>query len=146
MRTCLVAVFLILAACNASGPTPINFGADQCAHCRMTITDKKFASEFVSTTGKAFKFDSPECLISYYSEASAESRSRVASMWVSNYNKPGELIDAKSASYLRSVEFRSPMGLNVAAFVNNQEASALLERYPGVILNFDSVVKLAATR
>ncbi|MBI2794825.1 MAG: nitrous oxide reductase accessory protein NosL [Ignavibacteria bacterium] len=146
MRTYLGALFFILVACTASGPTPINFGADPCAHCRMTITDKKFASELVSYTGKALKFDSPECLIGYYYQTSVESHTRITSIWVSNFNKPGELIDAKSASYLRSSELHSPMGLNVAAFVNNQEASAMLERYPGMILNFDSVVKLATGR
>ena len=51
----------LLVACNA-GPVPIAYGTDQCATCHMGITDPRFGSEAVSTTGKVWKFDSAEDL------------------------------------------------------------------------------------
>ena len=40
------------------GPEPFVFGEDQCAHCRMTIMDRAFATQVVATTGRTYKLDS----------------------------------------------------------------------------------------
>lgn len=141
-----VAVFFLLVACGESGPAPIQFGSDQCAYCRMTISDKKFASELITSKGKPYKFDSPECLFRFFSDETVETRSKVASLWVTNYKQPGELIDAKSAFYLQNPEFRSPMGLNIAAFKTEADVVAMFERYPGKRMEFSGVFIAASGR
>src|SRR5690606_253472 len=40
----------------------------------------------------------------------------VHSLWVTDFARPGRLLRAEEARYLRSGALRSPMGLNVAAF------------------------------
>lgn len=146
MKRLLILLCLVAVACDTPGPTPIDYGSDQCTHCKMTISDRKFGAEIISVKGKTYKFDSPECMIGSYTQESAESKSNVASLWVTNYNNPGELINAKYAYYLQNREFRTPMGLNAAAFKTSADRARAMSKFPGKELDFDHVVQLAATR
>ena len=59
--------FIFLFSCSKDSE-PINYGTDQCDHCRMTIMDKKFGAEILTKKGKAVKFDALECMINYLLE------------------------------------------------------------------------------
>ncbi|MGQ9819308.1 MAG: hypothetical protein ACUVQ1_05220 [Candidatus Kapaibacteriales bacterium] len=50
-------------------------------------------------------------------------------------------MDAKTAFYIRTREFQSPMGLNVISLKNEGELSKLQLKQEYEILNWDSVVK-----
>ena len=42
---------------------PITFGDDQCTFCKMSIVDKRYGAEVLTTKGKVFKYDALECMI-----------------------------------------------------------------------------------
>jgi copper chaperone NosL len=108
----------------------------------MFITDDRFVTQVVTTKGKAYKFDSIECMVEFLAEGSLPA-DQIHSAWVSDYNEPGKWIKAEEARYLQSVNIRSPMGANLAAFSSLQDledakvsANGLERRYadlPGVL-------------
>ena len=113
-----------------------------CEHCQMLITDARFVTQVVTTKGKAYKFDSIECMVDFLAEGSL-AESDIHSAWVTASNRPGTWLKAEDARYLQSVNIRSPMGANLAAFSTLQEledakvsANGLERRYedlPGVL-------------
>jgi copper chaperone NosL len=121
---------LTLAACSEPKPTPIDYGRDACVRCRMSISDSKYGAEAVSTKGKTYKFDSPECMLGWYA-AGVVTATEIHSLWVTDFIRPGELIDAKTAVYLESDMLRSPMGMNYAAFRSDEERRRARFSYPG---------------
>ena len=107
--------FSFVTGCSR-GPKPIEYGKDLCEHCSMTIMDKKWGAEYVSDKGKVYKFDSIECLLSYYLHNGLSGRTQENSLWTVDFVKGDELINAEKAYYLKSNTLKSPMGLNVASF------------------------------
>src|SRR5690606_19070125 len=133
---------LVLSACGSPQPATVVIGQDVCEHCQMFITDDRFVTQVVTTKGKAYKFDSIECMVEFLAEGSLPA-DQIHSAWVSDYNEPGKWIKAEEARYLQSVNIRSPMGANLAAFSSLQaledakvSANGLERRYedlPGVL-------------
>jgi copper chaperone NosL len=116
----ILPLFLFLLASGKPEPQPIAYGHDQCDQCGMTITGKKHGSELVTRTSKVYKFDSPECL-AWYVLAKGEAAD-AALLLVPDFNQPGELMDATTATFLQSKKLPSPMAMGLSAFKNNEEA------------------------
>lgn len=113
-----------------------------CHFCKMTIVDRQYATEFVTKKGKCYKFDAIECMVQ---ELDKWDPNEVALMLVSDFENPGVLVDANSATYLTSPEMPSPMGANLTAFDNLDKAKAIhadvsgrLEDWSSLIQNFNS--------
>jgi len=124
MRRIITAFVLALAAaCGSNKPQPILYDADACTFCRMQISDPRFGAEIVTRHGKPIKFDSIECLVSYYKQARAAGD--VASVWVSDFTHPGTLIDASTARFVDVGPGRAPMGRGWAAIPNAGAAASL---------------------
>jgi copper chaperone NosL len=132
-----------LVACSDLQPTPIDYGSAQCTSCKMTITDKQYGSEIVTTTGKTYAFDAVECMLSWYASEGVVKMNQVHSLWVSDHAHPGTLIDAKSACYVASEELHSPMGLNVAAFSSSADCDAAVTTYSGTKHTYTTVLEMA---
>ncbi len=111
----LLAVLGLVAACSAPKPVPIVVGEDLCAFCGMQVSDPRYPAQVVTRAGKAYKFDSLECMLAFLHEGRVAAQD-VHSLWVTDFGTPGRLLRAEEARYLRSGALRSPMGLNVAAF------------------------------
>lgn len=103
--------FFLIVSCNYEAE-PIRFNEDQCAYCKMTISDPKFGAELISDKGRIYKFDAVECLIPYMHENQNE-YARVLSI---AYDHPGQLYPIDSLTFLISDSIRSPMGANVLSF------------------------------
>lgn len=127
-------------ACTLS-PEPINYGKDECEHCRMMITDNKYGAEVVSDKGKIYKFDSIECLIEFALEKNMVGDAN-QSFLVTDFSKPEDLIDAKTAFYVHNDNFRSPMGLNVSAFGSESELTSFITANGGKKLSWFDVIEL----
>ena len=104
---------VVLAGCS-TGPQPFAFGEDQCAHCRMTVTDPAYATQVVTSTGKVYKLDSSECLRAFL-EGDALADEEVRSVWVSAADTR-TLVGADDAWFVRSPNIQSPMGGGLAAY------------------------------
>lgn len=138
-----IASILIITACG-NDPEPINFGEDNCAHCKMMITDEKYGAELVTDKGKIYKYDSIECLLEQLHNKTFRD-DQIGSTWVIDFSNPRTLIDARTAYYTQNDEFRSPMGLNVQAFQHKKDFEKFFNENGGEKLTWDELLNLAGS-
>ncbi len=134
------AVILFLVSCEKSNkPVPINYGVDECAYCRMKITDPRYGSELLLKTGKPYKFDSIECLAAFYIEN--KEKLPIASLWVPDFLTK-TFIKAQTAYYLHSKNLPSPMSLNLSAHKTKENLEKVKSKYGGEELSWQGVLDL----
>lgn len=125
---------LFLSSCKVA-PQPIQYGKEQCVFCKMTIADSRFGCEILTKKGKAYKFDSNECMINYIVKNNVEKES-IALLLTSDYSSTGNFIDVNNAFFIISPSFQSPMGANLAAFSKKNTADQLKEKFDSKILDW----------
>ena len=129
-------ITVLLVSCEIS-PQKIEYGSDACHYCDMTIVNKQHASQLVSTKGKAFKYDAIECMVHSLQENMQDTE--IALYLVADFDKPGELMAAASATYLVSEKIQSPMGANLSAFKNSDKAEKTKEEFSGKTYTWDEI-------
>ena len=122
-RTVTLSAVALFSACGPSKPEPIAYDADQCNYCRMQISDPRFGAELLTRHGRAVKFDSIECLVAFYKQAVVAND--VGSVWVSDFQHPGTLIEATHAAFVDLGAGRAPMGRGWAAVPTADDAIKL---------------------
>lgn len=130
-----IVILLFTISCKVE-PKSIEFGKDQCVYCSMSIVDKTHASQYVTTKGKQFKFDAIECMINTILEKNEEG---IAIILVTDFENPGNMINAKTANYLISKEIKSPMGANLSAFQSVEKAAEFKQIHSGDIYSWTSL-------
>lgn len=128
-----------IQSCGPKGATPIQAGVDACAHCKMTISDLRFASELLTKKGRVYKFDDLQCLISYQSMAEFN-KEDIKENYLSDFNSR-KLEVAHSMVLLHSEALRSPMGGNTAAFKNKEELSKANKEFNGNVVIWSELTK-----
>jgi len=139
MNKVTLAVFITLVILTISckvEPEKINFGADSCHFCKMTIVDQQHAAQYVTLKGKQFKYDAIECLLNELSETGTEN---VGIVLISDYLNPGVMTDAKTASYLISEEIKSPMGAFLSGFSQNEQAKNFVKSDKDEIYSWQTI-------
>ncbi|MGX5819236.1 nitrous oxide reductase accessory protein NosL [Chitinophaga lutea] len=114
-----LALFLFFASACGRQFEPIHYGKDACAHCKMTIMDKRYAAEIVNTKGRAFKFDDIACLRAFEQEPGSM-------RFVNDFTgQSAEPLLVENAVFLHHESFGSPMAGNLRAFAGEAAAKAL---------------------
>jgi copper chaperone NosL len=131
-----------LATACAAQPRPIAYGEDTCALCRMVVSDERYGTELVTRTGRVHTFDSIECLAAFYNDSIPHSD--VASLWVTDYARPGSLLPADRAYYLHSAAMPSPMGAGLTAFGDSAAAAATVAERGGTLLPWPGLLRHVA--
>jgi copper chaperone NosL len=133
-----VAALGAIAACTP-GPRPFRLGEDACQHCHMPIADLRFAGQLVTRTGKVYTFDDIGCLAAFvtYGPVAAED---VHGIHVNAFSTPGSMLDAASATYLRTDALRTPMASGLAAFPSRADAEQAREEFGGELLTWSGVL------
>lgn len=126
----IMAGLLLLAASCSVSPQPIQYGHDNCVQCAMTIMDHRYGTEVVTSTGKAYKFDSVECLVEFLEEHK-DGKEQFSLVLVTPFNHPQTLVDARQSYYLRSKDLPSPMGMYLTAFKEESTAMSFREEFGG---------------
>lgn len=116
----------LLGSCGPANLEPVDiYPEDQCASCRMAVSNRAFASEIVYHDGAASKFDDLGCFDTY---RRAHADEEYAAIFLVNY-ETGEWIP-----YGRSVIVRTgietPMGSGRVAVAGQDAARRLRERHP----------------
>ena len=108
-RSSLALVALGLVACGpAEGPQPIVYDREPCAHCRMLISEPRFAAQLQTQDGEVQNFDDPGCLL-----AALETRSpSVRALWV-HHVREDRWLDAAHVAF--EVTQQTPMGYGLGA-------------------------------
>lgn len=135
-----IAALCLLCACSRT-PEPIQYGKDACAHCRMTIMDKRFAAEVITEKGKVFKFDAAECMAGFLKENPGIESNEKSIFLVSDFNHPGQFVDARKSLFLNDNSLSSPMGGNLAAFSSQSYAEARRKDKAAIIYNWPQLLK-----
>lgn len=135
---CSVGLLLFLSGCKVE-PKPIAYGAANCTHCNMTVADNRYGAELVNDKGKAFFFDSSECLMAYANEQ-PEQTEKAAFLLVTDFTKPNELVDARKAIFLQTKAIPSPMGMYLTAVGDKAAATKMQQEHGGRLLTWNEAV------
>lgn len=136
-RSLLVTIVIFTFVSCELNPKPINYGSDGCHFCSMTIVDKQHASQIVTKKGKAFKFDAVECMVNHLKDVDVTT---IELFLVNDYQAPGDLIDAKKATFLISKEIPSPMGEYLSAFQSRVEADNIEAENNGKLYSWNELL------
>lgn len=130
-----------LQGCGDGGPRAIAYGREECAWCRMTVSDARYGAVQLTERGKQQVFDSVECLAeaTLALDAGAQARASARS-WVTDSLHPGTLVPASVARYLRSDGPGSPMGKGFRAFASVADADREQRRGGGVTMAWEEVL------
>lgn len=134
----VLSMLLIAGACNTE-PDEIKFGTDQCALCRMNISEVKFGAEIVTKKGKIYKYDGAECMMNALSLGNI-SYEDAAGFYVVDAANPKQLTNALNASYLISEKLPSPMGANLSCYSKKADAEAMQKQYGGELKTWDELI------
>lgn len=136
----LILIGFLVIGC-ADGPRDVQIGVEECAHCRMTVSEAPFAAQLRTQQGRTYVFDSIECLAEYFLR-----NDEPRWMWVTDFTSPGNWIATEEAVYLQSANLRSPMGMNLSAYATAEEADSHQRQYEGDILDWNDVLERVQTR
>lgn len=138
MRYFVVMSVLFLASCTVE-PEPLQYGQDACHTCKMTLMDRKFGAELVTTKGKVYKFDDVNCMLTFYHSGELEHRD-FAYKLVTDFSHPAKLIEAADAFYLKSPAIKSPMASQIAAFQEKASMDEVKKEAKGIYLVWGELV------
>jgi len=139
MRIFLLAFLAVAILSCTVEPEPIKYGEDACAHCKMTLMDKKFGAELVTRKGKIYKFDDVNCMLIFYNSGEFASEEFTHKLVV-DFSQPTKLIDAGNAFYLKSPRIKSPMASEIAAFETKDALDKVKEEWNGIYLVWGELV------
>jgi copper chaperone NosL len=130
---------LLLVACQIE-PEPLSYGKDACHHCKMTLVDKKFGAEILTTKGKIYKFDDVNCMLNFYNSGETPVEN-IEQVLVIDFSHPEKLVDARTASYIKSDAIKSPMASNIAAFGLGSDLRKMNTQWNGAQLSWEQLQK-----
>ncbi|HNV98895.1 MAG TPA: nitrous oxide reductase accessory protein NosL [Chitinophagales bacterium] len=128
-RLLILSLASIFVSCSAK-QRPIQEGADACAFCKMTVMEKKYATEIVSVTGKVFVFDDAHCMQSFL-EKNMIQRDDVKLILLTDYNNPENLLSIDQVVLFTSEQLKTPMNGQVIALSDTNALNVLLESMAG---------------
>lgn len=134
--TALLFAIIASAACGTDQPRAVVVGEDQCNFCRMEITEPRFATQVIHTTGKIVMFDAVECLAGYVRGNDAAS---IKSVWVADAATEGDFVRAEEAGFVIDGTLRGPMGRAVA-FASPAEAARQRETLGGFTVSWAALL------
>lgn len=131
---------LVLASCAGPAghqPPDMQYGLDECAHCRMIVSEPRHAAavvfgDGVPADGRTLRFDDLGCLMSHLAESPDAADARV---WV--HDADGRWLDGREALYRHLPDETTPMGYGfVAVRTDDGSGASLLDwsRLPAAVL------------
>jgi copper chaperone NosL len=79
-----MAAALLTTACEHEKPKPVDIEpGDMCSSCKMAISQKKYAAEFIDQDGRDVKFDDIGCMLRFVKERGL--KDRVEAWFVMDY-------------------------------------------------------------
>ncbi len=140
-RALVVFCVALLLACDEAerGPVKIAYGEDGCDACRMIISEAPHAAQ-MRLARKVEKYDDVGCLLERLAKGAAP-----VEMWVTD-QKTGRWLDARSAFYSHSKDFKTPMASGLAAFGDRSDAESHASKYKGEVLSFEQIRSLSRPR
>ena len=99
---------LVASACTrADGPVEPVWGKEPCAHCKMLVSDKRYAAQIIDDAGERRFFDDVGCMVLWIDAHKTPARS-----WAHEASGAAWL-DARTARYVQGA--RTPMDFGFEA-------------------------------
>jgi len=115
-----------VVGCTSSDIKPVDiYPEDQCAQCRMAVSNEAFASEIITNDGRVFKFDDLGCLETFLQR---QSDLALAAIYVKDYQTRAWLLRERSVFVQTSL--KTPMASGKVAVADSVQAKHLAEKYP----------------
>jgi copper chaperone NosL len=110
----LAALALAAAACTRgpARPAPVDTRNDACAHCRMAVSDARFAAQLAAPGEEPRFFDDIGCLRDFLAKGPRLPRGAVA--FVADH-RTREWVRASGALFTRQGSLETPMGSQLVA-------------------------------
>ncbi len=120
-------------------PVEIAIDEEICSHCRMTVSQREFAAESVSSGGSVEYFDDIGCLARWIVE-----RDEIPGqgLFVVDF-ETGRWLDGTVAHFVRSRRLHSPMGHGLGAFEKRERAETVGTELDGRVLSWMEVIRQA---
>lgn len=136
--SCLIVAVAVLANCQKKQAVePVALAPDDmCAYCKMAISEKRYAAEFMDSERQAFKFDEIGCMINFIKEK--KNATKITTYFVMDYDER-QWIKADDARYVSSSELATPMRGGIIAFKNESKAEEAISKYHGKLLRFKDI-------
>lgn len=113
-------LILSMAACGSLEVRPVDiYPEDMCAHCRMAVSDERFACEVVTQSGEALKFDDIGCMEEYLRVKPGTVA--IAETFYKDYANKG-WVRAAMATIVKT-DVMTPMGSGKVAFADPKSAA-----------------------
>ncbi len=139
----LVFMTLLLISCEPSVQA-INYGQDGCSYCRMTIVEQHYGSELLTSKGKAYKFDSIECLAAFVIKEEVPTE-KIHGLYFTDFEDAGNLYPLEEMIFVQASKLKSPMGLNLSAYRNQKTADDVALLYFGETKGWEQVQSFVET-
>jgi copper chaperone NosL len=127
-RACAFFAALLLSVvigCDSSEIKPVDiYPEDMCSHCRMTISDQRFASEIITVAGEVFKFDDLGCMERFKDKSSDL---KIAATFVKDYETKNWISHERSTIVQTSL--KTPMSSGKVALADSVRAKEFLEKF-----------------
>jgi copper chaperone NosL len=141
IKPVLTLLFISLSFCSCSiSPQPLKIGVDNCAFCKMTISNPRFGAEILTKKGKAFKYDDISCLVADLKQNSVTSEN-INAIYSVDFSSSHQLVDVKECLFLESENLRSPMGSNIASVSNKDTLNFYLNNLQAQEISWSEIIK-----
>jgi copper chaperone NosL len=141
MRARELVVVLVAGLADCGGgelePAELVLNEEACSHCRMAVSQKRFAAQAVARSGRTDFFDDIGCLAKWAPEHAPIGTTAV---FVVDY-ETGVWLDARKAHYVRSDGLDTPMASGLVAFGAKERAAAAATRLQGRTLDWAALCR-----
>lgn len=120
-----ILIMFMLSACIDQEPKEVNLHTDECAYCKMVVSDRQFASQLVSDKGKSYPFDSIECMAAYTYQTPDIAEN--AKLYAADYTQQGQWLLIENADIYHAESVPSPMGLSLFALPRQEPIPSEIE-------------------
>lgn len=139
LATLILTVMANAVGCQKSAIEPAAIAAeDICGYCRMAISEKQYAAQFVDREGQPFKFDDIGCMIEHLK--TRKNRADIAAYFVADFESRSWL-KAEDAVLVRSKDLKTPMGFGIVAFKDREKADQAAGAYHGTVATFAELIE-----
>jgi copper chaperone NosL len=133
----VVLSIVLLGSCNAK-PQAITVDKDNCSHCKMSISDIKYAAEIITQKGKVYKFDDIICLTSFMKDKAVDKKD-IQQLYFSNFFEPHNLLKLDEVFFLSGGLIHAPMNGNTAAFANKDSVQKIATQLSAVEVSWQQI-------
>lgn len=123
-RSLFFAALLFACGCSPAGPpppAPLDTANEACRHCRMMVSDARFAAQLVAPREEPMFFDDLGCLRDFLAENPEKSAPFTA--WVADHRTRAWVL-ADRAVYTRVATLSTPMNSHLLAHADAASRNA----------------------